>query len=176
MGAQNLASRGGAGAEAATNRGSARTPLPAANHRSVSPSRPPRPLFPLARSPPRVSGPTTSARADQAMCTRVQGPLGGVLASPSDGQLVALHTQALSAPSGSGGSGQSAPEEDFGLGWWARHGGARDLGSLGRGPALAPPFLPRPPNDAACAAGFPLINSFHIHLPAISWLTVGCFP
>lgn len=79
---------GGAGAEAATNRGSARTPLPAANHRSVSPSRPSRPLFPLARWPPRVSGATTSARADQAMCTRVQGPLGGVLASPSDGLLV----------------------------------------------------------------------------------------
>lgn len=88
LGAQNLASRGGAGAEAATNRGSARTPLPAANHRSVSPSRPSRPLFPLARWPPRVSGPTTSARADQAICTRVQGPLGGVLASPSDGLLV----------------------------------------------------------------------------------------
>lgn len=127
---------------------------------------------------PRVSGPTTSARADQAVCTRVQGPLGGVLASPSDGQLVAFHTQAQSAPSGSGGLGQSAPEEDFGLGWWARHGGTRDLDSLGRGPApaLAPPFLPRPPNGAACAAGFPLINSFHTHLPAISWLTVGCFP
>lgn len=51
LGAQNLALRGGAGAEAATNHGSARTPLPAANHRSVSPSRPPRPLFPLARWP-----------------------------------------------------------------------------------------------------------------------------
>lgn len=73
LGAQNLASRGGAGAKAATNRGSARAPLPAANHRSVSPSRPPRPLFPLAQWPPRVSGPTTSARADQAMSLSVQG-------------------------------------------------------------------------------------------------------
>lgn len=93
LGAQNLASRGGDGAEAATNRGSARIPLPAANHRSVSPSLPPRPLFPLALWPPRVSGPTTSVRAGQAMCTRGQGPLGGVLASPSDGMLVVLHTQ-----------------------------------------------------------------------------------
>lgn len=172
LGAQNLASRGGAGAEVATNRGSAWTPLPAANHRSVSPSRPSRPLFPLARWPPRVSGATTSARADQAMCTCVQGPLGGVLASPSDGLLVPC-TLSLICPEWLW-EGRDKALRRRTLAWGGGHGTEEHRTWAEVQLCLAPPFLPRPPNGAACAAGFPLINSFHIHLSAISWLTVGC--
>lgn len=75
LGTQILASRGGAGAEAATNPVSTRTPhQPPITVRPTS--CPPRPLFPLARWPPRVSGLMTSARADQAMC-RIAGPARG---------------------------------------------------------------------------------------------------
>lgn len=75
LGAQISASRGGAGAEVATNPVSAWTPQqPPITVRPTS--CPPRPLFPLARWPPRVFGLMTSARADQAMCG-VAGPARG---------------------------------------------------------------------------------------------------
>lgn len=100
LGAQSSSSRGGASAEAATNPVSAWTPhQPPITARPTS--CPPCPLFPLARWPPRVSGLLTSARGDQAVC-RVAGPARG----PPGLAVVPLHAVS-SAPSGSGGSGQS---------------------------------------------------------------------
>lgn len=75
LGAQISALRGGARADVSTNPVSARTPQqPPITVRPTS--CPPRPLFPLAGWPPRVSGLMTSARADQALCG-VAGPARG---------------------------------------------------------------------------------------------------
>lgn len=76
LGAQISASRGGAGAEAATNPVSARSPLQPPITAPPTSCPPPRPLFPLARWPLRVSSLMTSARADRAVC-RVAGPARG---------------------------------------------------------------------------------------------------
>lgn len=120
-GAPRLAWRGGAGAEAAANRGSARAPYqppitarPAPLARRVLCS-------PLARwPPPRVAGPRTSARPDQARCARVRGPLGGLLASPSDGLLVASHTQPRPPRAALQGRDKALWEAGLGSRRWAR--------------------------------------------------------
>lgn len=172
LGTQILASRGGAGAEAATNPVSTRTPhQPPITVRPTS--CPPRPLFPLARWPPRVSGLMTSARADQAMC-RIAGPARGPpgLAVRRPARALAQSHLPGVAPEG---RDKAFWEAGFSLrGWgevgWRRHGGARDLG---RGPALAPPFLPRPQLHCLCCGVSP-IHSSHIHPPANSWPTLVC--
>lgn len=171
LGAQISASRGGAGAEAATNPVSARTP-----HQppiTVRPTFcPPCPLFPLARWQPRVSGRRTSARADQAMC-RVAGPARG-----PPGLAVRWPVRVLAHSLICPEWFRRVRTKRFGrraLVWggevgWRRHGGARDLG---RGPALAPPFLPRPQLRCLCWRGFPM-HSSHIHPPANSWPSLVC--
>lgn len=155
LGTQISASRGGAGAEAATNPVSARTP-----HQppiTVRPTFcPPRPLFPLAGWPPRVCGLLTSARADQAMC-RIAGPARGppgLAVRQSARALAQSHLPGV-APEGRDKAFWEAGFSLRGRGWGGRVAAARRSTGLGPRSSSGSTFPSSPSAALPMLRGFP---------------------